>query len=96
MVAIKNKLILRILFLVVVLGAISFLVFNENGIIKYIKMKSELTKMDSDIRQADERIKMLQTEIDSLHSSRLKIERVAREKFNMMKKNEKAFKIQEN
>ena len=96
MAAVKNKLVLRILFLVVVFGAISFLVFNENGILKYLKMKSELNKMNTDIRQADERIKMLQTEIDSLHSSKLKIERVAREKFNMMKKNEKAFKIQEN
>ena len=96
MAALKNKLLLKILFLVVVLGAISFLVFNENGVLKYLKLKNELNRMDNEILQAEEKIKVLQTEIDSLNTSNAKIERVAREKFNMMKKNEKVFKIEEN
>ncbi len=96
MAAVKNKLLLRILFLVVVIGAVSFLVFNENGILKYLKLKGELSRMDDDIRKAEEKIKNLQTEIDSLQTSKAKIEQVAREKFSMMKKNEKVFKIQEN
>ena len=96
MVVVNNKLLLRIFFLVVIIGAISFLVFNENGIIKYMKLKSELNRIDEDIRKAEDRIKTLQSEIDSLHTSKAKIEQVAREKFNMMKKNEKVFKIEEN
>jgi cell division protein FtsL len=92
----KNKLLFRILFLVIALGAISFLFFNENGVIKYLKLKSELKQLDIEIREAEGKLKSLQSEIDSLNTSKEKIERVAREKFNMMNKNEKVFKIEEN
>jgi cell division protein FtsB len=96
MAASKNKLLFSILFLVIALGAVSFLFFNENGVLKYLKLKGELRKLDSEIRAAEDSLKMLQSEIDSLNTSDAKIEQVAREKFNMMKKNEKVFKIEEN
>jgi cell division protein FtsB len=53
-----------------------------------------LNQIDADIRKSEERIKAMEGEIDSLKSSKEKLERVAREKFNMMKKNEKEFKIE--
>lgn len=96
MAALKPKVLFRISLLVVILGALAFLFFHENGILKYLKLKSELNKMNSEILESEEKLKSLQAEIDSLKSSKEKIERVAREKFNMMKKNEKTFKIEEN
>ena len=96
MAVLKSKLLLRISLVVVILGALAFLFLHENGILKYLELKSELNKIDSEITASEEKLKSLQAEIDSLKNSKEKIERVAREKFNMMKKNEKAFKIDEN
>ena len=96
MAVLKSKLLLRISLVVVILGALAFLLLHENGILKYLELKSELNKIDSEITASEEKLKSLQAEIDSLKNSKEKIERVAREKFNMMKKNEKAFKIDEN
>jgi cell division protein FtsB len=92
----KNKFLFRILFAVVALGALTFLFFNENGILKFLKLKGELRQLDTEIRAAEDKLKTLQAEIDSLNTSKAKIERVAREKFNMMKKNETVLKIEEN
>ncbi len=93
--AINNKLIIRILIILIFLASISFLVFNENGILKFLKMKSEMNQLNDEISKAEDRLRTLNAEIDSLKTSREKIERVAREKFDMMKKNEKVFKIEE-
>ena len=92
----KKKLLKGALILILILGACAFLFFNENGIAKYLKLKSELNQIDAEIKRTEEKLKSLHAEIDSLQTSRDKIERVAREKFNMMKKNEKVFKIEEN
>lgn len=93
--AISNKLLVRIFIIVIFLVAISFLVFNENGLLKYLKMKNELNQLNDQILKAEDRLRLLTAEIDSLKTSRAKIEKVAREKFDMMKKNEKVFKIEE-
>ncbi len=93
---ITNKLLIRIFLTVILLAAFLFLLFNENGFLKFLKMKNELQLLNEDIRKAEEKIESLGAEIDSLKTSKAKIEKVAREKFDMMKKNEKAFKIEEN
>ena len=92
----KNKLLIRIFFLVLFLSALAFLVFNENGILKYAKLKNEINNLENEINKAEEKLKQLQTEIDSLQKSDFKIEQVAREKYNMLKPNEKVFKVEEN
>lgn len=96
MAASTNKLFARIIIVVIVFGALAFLFFNENGVWKFLKLKSELTNLDQEINKTEVRLKALEAEIDSLKTSKIKIERVAREKFNMMKKNEKVFRIEEN
>lgn len=93
---ITNKLLIRIFLTVILLAAFLFLLFNENGFLKFLKMKNELQLLNEDIRKAEEKIESLGAEIDSLKTSKAKIEKVAREKFDMMEKNEKAFKIEEN
>ena len=90
----KKKLILRLVALAISLAVLAFMIFNENGLLKYWNMKKEIKELDNDILKAEERIKAMEAEIDSLKTSKEKIERVAREKFDMMKKNEKEFKIE--
>jgi len=78
------------------LAVFAFLFFNENGILKFIKLKKEIGNLEDEINKAEERLKQLQTEIDSLQKSDFKIEQVAREKYNMLRRNEKVFKVEEN
>ena len=91
----RTKLLIRLVISVIFLAAVSFLVFNENGVLKFLKMKSEMNHLNDEILKAEERLETLKAEIDSLKTSKEKIEKVAREKFDMMKKNEKVFKIEE-
>lgn len=95
MISLNNKLLKKLIIILILLGSLAFLFFNENGILKYLKTKSELKHLDQELRKAVEKVNALEKEIDSLKTSKEKIERVAREKFHMMKKNEKVFKIEE-
>ncbi len=92
----KNKTIVRISIFLILLAVMAFLFLNENGILKFLEMKNELSRLDVEIKEAEKRLDSLDKEIDSLQVSKAKIERVAREKFHMMKKNETVFKIEEN
>ena len=91
----KNKLVIQIITGVLFLAVCAFLIFNENGLLKYLKIRKELAQMEIQIRKAEEKLSSLEKEIDSLQTSKEKIEQVAREKFHMMKKNEKAFIVEE-
>ncbi len=95
MISFNNKLLKKLIIILILLGSMAFLFFNENGILKYLKTKNELKRLDQELRKAVEQVRTLEKEIDSLKTSKEKIERVAREKFHMMKKNEKVFKIEE-
>lgn len=96
MLKLNRKFIFEIILFVVVIGILAFLVFNQSGILKYINIKKEINNLDVQIRNAEEKIRLLELEIDSLNTSKDKINRVAREKFHMMKSNERVLKIEEN
>ena len=91
----NKKFISRIIIVVVILGALSFLFFNENGILKFLKLRSELNRLDDDIKKTELRLQELESEIDSLKTKHEKIERVARERYNMMLPNENVIRIEE-
>lgn len=90
----KNRLISYMLILIVAV-IIAFLVFNEYGILKYMKLENEINTLDEKIESTESEIKEHQMEIDSLQNSDVKIEQVAREKYRMHRKNEKSFRIEE-
>lgn len=95
MVKLSNKLIVRLLVSFIIISVIAFLVFNENGILKYLSLKNELHELDLQINTAEEKIRMLESEIDSLINSKEKMERVARERYHMMLPDERVLKIEE-
>jgi cell division protein FtsB len=82
---------------VVVIGTL-YLVFNNYGVVKYAKVKSELEDLNTRITQLEEENRMLEAEIDSLKLNvPEKIEKIAREKYDMIRPNEKKieFKAEE-
>jgi len=82
---------------VVVLGTL-YLLFNSYGIIKYAKVKNELDDLNQRITQLENENRKLEAEIDSLKRNvPAKIEKIARENYNMIRPNEKKieFKAEE-
>ncbi len=91
----EKRKVYNIVFFSLLILAFMYLLFNENGILKYIKAKNEIRKLEQEIQKAEMRLHLLQLEIDSLKTSREKIERVAREKYHMLKPTEKVLKVEE-
>ena len=82
---------------VVVIGTL-YLLFNNYGIIKYARVKSDLEDLNNRITQLEEENRKLDAEIDSLKRNvPAKVEKIAREKYNMIRPNEKKieFKAEE-
>jgi cell division protein FtsB len=91
----KNK-IIRYIFLLTILIGLGFLVFNESGFIKYLKLKNDVKELRNTVSEKELENKNREAEIDSLEKKNpAKIERTAREKYGMMKKGEKIIKVEE-
>jgi len=91
----KNK-ISRYAFILLLLIGLGFLIFNNSGYIKYLKLKSEVKEIRKEENQKELENKNLQAEIDSLEKKNsTKVEQIAREKYGMMKKGEKIIKVEE-
>ncbi|HZW40512.1 MAG TPA: septum formation initiator family protein [Ignavibacteriaceae bacterium] len=75
---------------------ILYVVFNEEGLLKMLKNKKELGVLQDSLKQVKDENAQLQGEIDSLRKKiPAKIERTAREKYNMKRPNERTIKIVE-
>jgi len=85
----------KYLFMVIFSIIFLFLFLNDQGILRYITVKSDINKYTSDINDADLKIERLKKEIDSLKTDSLKIEKVARERYHMHNKNEEGIKVTE-
>lgn len=96
MLSFNKKILLRFIWTFIIIGILAFLIFNQNGIIKFLSLRQELNNLNSQIKNAEDKINSLEMEIDSLNKSKEKIEKVAREKFHMMRTNERVLKVEEN
>ncbi|MGD1006591.1 MAG: septum formation initiator family protein [Ignavibacteriaceae bacterium] len=85
-----------IVFSLFFLGGFLYLLFNESGVIKFLKLKQQVKSLNEQISDVDKDNKRLQAEIDSLKNKvPAKIERIAREKYGMIRKGEKTIKVNE-
>jgi cell division protein FtsB len=82
------------LLLIAIFAIIMFLLFNDFGIIKYLKLKKEVSTLNNEIKIVTEENKALKNQNDSLERKvPAKIEKSAREKYGMIRKGEKAIEI---
>jgi cell division protein FtsB len=75
--------------------ALLFVVFFcENGIADYMRLKSQMTEMDTSIRKLDEENVMLKGEIERLQKDDRYLEEVARKRFGFIREGEKVYRIE--
>jgi cell division protein FtsL len=90
----KRKKILFYLFIIIILAGITYLVFNQQGIIKYVKLNNEIESLNEQLGKLEEENINLKNEIDSLKKEiPAKIEQVAREKYDMVREGEKTIEV---
>jgi cell division protein FtsB len=83
-----------VLIAVICLLAGLFLFLNEFGLMKYIKLRKEVSGIKKEIEIVNEQNRLLRNEVDSLQRKiPAKIEKTAREKYNMIRKGEKTIEI---
>ena len=81
---------------IIFFAGIIFLLFNEYGIVKYIRLNNQVNELNKKINEVEKENKRLQAEIDSLQRKvPAKIEEVAREKYNMIRPGEKKVVVEE-
>jgi cell division protein FtsB len=86
----------KIIFLLVILTIFLFLLLNNKGIVQRIKLEYEKKKINEQIQNEEQRQKKYQEEIYLLKNSNEKIEKVAREKYNMKRPGETVYKKKNN
>ena len=94
MLSLKDRKLRVYIFFILFLIAVVFLFFNENGVLKYSKLQSEVNSLNEQIQKLQDQNKSLEAEIDSLQRKvPAKIEKIAREKYGMKRPGEKSIEV---
>lgn len=76
-----------------VLVVLLFLIFSRHGLLHLYRLQSEQRRIEVEIASLQERAAELRQEVASLESDLTYIERLAREKYRMVKRGEKVFRV---
>jgi cell division protein FtsB len=82
----------RTIFLLMLIPIIFFMLFNTKGVWTRYSLKADQKTLEEKIKIAEETNKFLLKEIDALKTDKNKIEKIAREKYNMKKPGETIYK----
>ena len=77
----------------IVIGCISLLLFSDRGLINLWSLKKEKLEIQNEINDLRNQIAMLEKEEEKLKFDEEYIEKIAREKFKMVKPGERVFKV---
>jgi cell division protein FtsB len=79
--------------LLVGIPVVSFMVFGNRGVLQRMSLETQKAEMQDKIRMAIEEQRRLQQQSKALDSDKNAIEKVAREKYGMMREGETVYKI---
>jgi len=83
-------------FIAIFLFGLIYLIFNEHGLIKYMKLANEINSLNEEIATLEIENEKLQNEIDSLKKEiPAKIEKLAREQYDMIMEGEQTIEVKE-
>jgi len=74
---------------------ITVLILNDSGLITYFKLKKEHNRLVEELQSLSLQQEALITEINKLQTDSIYIEKIAREKFMMVRPGEKVFRVRE-
>ena len=83
----------NILMVAIAVGCISLLLFSDRGLINLWSLKKEKLEIQNEINDLRNQIAMLEKEEEKLKFDEKYIEKIAREKFKMVKPGERVFKV---
>jgi len=82
-----------LILLIVAVPLVLFLLFSSRGVLQRIRLEAQKADLEEQIRAAGEETRRLQAESKALDGDRAAIEKVAREKYGMVREGEKVYKI---
>ena len=77
----------------IIVGCISLLLFSDRGLINLWSLKKEKLEIQNEINDLRNQIALLEKEEEKLKFDEKYIEKIAREKFKMVKPGERVFKV---
>ena len=80
-------------YLLILLAILSYAVFGKKGILQRVELEMENRELKEKLKAEQDKSLMLQKEIEEIKTSDKKIEKVAREKYNMVKDGEEIYKV---
>jgi cell division protein FtsB len=83
----------NILMVALVIGCISLLVFSDRGLINLWSLKKVKLEIQNEINNLRNQIAIIEKEEEKLKFDEKYIEKIAREKFKMVKPGERVFKV---
>jgi cell division protein FtsB len=86
----------RALFVIVGTLLISYVLFNNRGIVARMRLEHQRQVMIEKVRAAEEETKRLQSYFKALDGDKKTIEKVAREKYGMAREGETVYKVKKN
>ncbi len=83
------------LMVAIIVGCISLILFSDRGLINLWSLKKEKLEIQNEINNLRNQIALLEKEEEKLKFDEKYIEKIAREKFKMVKPGERVFKVSE-
>ena len=83
----------NLLMVAIIIGCVSLLLFSDRGPINLWSLKKEKLEIQNEINNLRNQIALLEKEEEKLKFDEKYIEKIAREKFKMVKPGERVFKI---
>jgi len=87
----KNK--RALLGLAIAVPLLLVVLFGDRGILQRVKLEKQKAELQAKIRQAEEQTRQLQAESKALDGDHETIEKVAREKYGMVREGERVYKV---
>lgn len=70
-----------------------FILFNKHGILRLATLRQEQTQLNEQIIELQAKAESLRSDVNSLETDMAYIEQLAREKYRMVRRGEKIFRI---
>ena len=85
----------NILMVTIIVGCLSLLLFSDRGLVNLWSLKKEKLEIQNKINDLRNQIALLEKEEEKLKFDEKYIEKIAREKFKMVKPGERVFKVKD-